>query len=70
MHGTTGVPITGLIDTKFAKNLIDQAAKGGTKSIKFNWRGEPALHKGLEDLIQYAKKTNYIYIYMFLFNFI
>ena len=55
VHGTTGVPITGLIDTKFAKNLIDQAAKGGTKSIKFNWRGEPALHKGLEDLIQYAK---------------
>ncbi|MGB8274937.1 MAG: radical SAM protein [Alphaproteobacteria bacterium] len=55
VHGTTGVPITGRIDMTFARNMIDQAAAGGTKSIKFNWRGEPALHTGLEDLVRYAK---------------
>ncbi len=56
VHGTTGVPITGRMDMSFAKSTIDQAAAGGTKSIKFNWRGEPALHTGLEDLVAYAKK--------------
>lgn len=56
VHGTTGVPITGRMDMGFAMQMIDQAAKGGTKSIKFNWRGEPALHSGLEKLVAYAKK--------------
>jgi radical SAM protein with 4Fe4S-binding SPASM domain len=56
VHGTTGVPITGRIDMSFARNMIDQAADNGTKSIKFNWRGEPALHTGLEDLVRYAKE--------------
>jgi radical SAM protein with 4Fe4S-binding SPASM domain len=56
VHGTTGVPVTGRIDMAFAKRIIDQAAAGGTKSIKFNWRGEPALHTGLEELVRYAKE--------------
>jgi len=55
VHGIDGVPNTGMIDVGFAKSLIDQASDGGTKSIKFNWRGEPALHKGLEELVAYAK---------------
>jgi len=55
VHGTTGVPVTGKIDMDFARNTIDQAARGGTKSIKFNWRGEPALHTGLEELVGHAK---------------
>lgn len=55
VHGTTGVPDTGRIDVNFAKRLLDQAAAGGTKSIKFNWRGEPALHTGLEEMVAYAK---------------
>lgn len=56
VHGITGVPVTGRIDMDFAKNMIDQAVAGGTKSIKFNWRGEPALHTGLEELVRYAKE--------------
>lgn len=56
VHGITGVPNTGMIKMEFAKEMIDQAVAGGTKSIKFNWRGEPALHKGLEELVAYAKK--------------
>lgn len=55
VHGTTGVPVTGRIDMKFALGLIDRAVAGGTRSIKFNWRGEPALHTGLEELVAYAK---------------
>jgi len=55
VHGTTGVPVTGRIDMDFAKNMVDQAAKGGARSVKFNWRGEPALHTGLEELVAYAK---------------
>jgi radical SAM protein with 4Fe4S-binding SPASM domain len=55
VHGITGVPTAGRIDMKFAKTMVDQAVAGGTKSIKFNWRGEPALHTGLEDLVRYAK---------------
>jgi len=55
VHGTTGVPVTGRIDMDFAKNMVDQAAEGGARSIKFNWRGEPALHTGLEELVAYAK---------------
>ena len=55
-HGTTGVPTSGRMDMAAAKNLIDQAAKGGTESIKFNWRGEPSLHDGLAELVAYAKK--------------
>jgi len=56
VHGTEGVPDTGMIDMGFAKRLIDQVAEGGAKSIKLNWRGEPALHKGLEELVAYAKQ--------------
>ena len=57
VHGITGVPNTGFMDVEFAKMIIDQAARSGTKSIKLNWRGESGLHKGLEDLIRYAKQA-------------
>jgi radical SAM protein with 4Fe4S-binding SPASM domain len=55
VHGLEGVPITGMIDMGFAKTMVDQAVQGGARSVKFNWRGEPALHKGLEELVRYAK---------------
>lgn len=48
---------TGFIDADFAKSIIRQSAEGGTYSIKLNWRGEPALYKGLPDLISYAKQN-------------
>ena len=35
--------------------IIDQAAALDVPSIKFNWRGEPLLHKKLPELIKYAK---------------
>ncbi len=57
VHGTTGVPITGRLDVKLGRKLLDQAAEMGVCSVKFNWRGEPALHTGLESLVAYAKKV-------------
>ena len=64
VHGTTGVPITGMIDPAFARRMIDEAAAGGCKSIKFNWRGEPTLYKGLEELVVYAKKRGIVEVQM------
>lgn len=60
VHGTTGVKDTGMIDIDFASGLIDQMAHGGAYSIKFNWRGEPALYKGLVSLVRYAKQKGII----------
>jgi radical SAM protein with 4Fe4S-binding SPASM domain len=56
VHGTTGVADTGMMDMAFARRMISEAAAGGVRSIKFNWRGEPALHTGLEELVAYAKR--------------
>lgn len=56
VHGSEKHVKTGFIDFDFAKDMIRQAAEGGTYSIKFNWRGEPALFKKLPELISYAKQ--------------
>lgn len=60
VHGTTGVMNTGMIDMDFAMGFIDQMASGGAYSVKFNWRGEPALHKGIVTLVRYAKQKGLI----------
>ena len=48
-------PDSKMIEVDFTKQLIDQAAANGTYSIKFTWRGEPAIHKGLVEMVRYAK---------------
>lgn len=50
----------GMMDTKIAIEAIQQAAKGGAKSIKFNFRGEPALHKNLEYFVYVAKQLGIV----------
>ena len=45
-----------LMDEKLVYDLIDQASVLGVPSIKFNWRGEPLLHPGLPEFIEYAKR--------------
>ena len=64
VHGTTGVPNPGMIDKNFAKGLIDQVASYGGYSIKFNWRGEPSLHKDLIELVRYAKQKGILEVQM------
>jgi MoaA/NifB/PqqE/SkfB family radical SAM enzyme len=46
-----------IMDSHLAFTLIDEAAKLGVPSIKFNWRGEPLLNPNLSEYINYAKKN-------------
>ena len=45
-----------IMDFKFYKKLVDEAANLGVPSIKLNWRGEPLLNPQLEKFINYAKQ--------------
>jgi len=56
VHGLEEMKNVGFIDKDFARKMIQEAALGGVSSIKFNWRGEPALHKDLPDLVAFAKQ--------------
>ncbi len=47
-----------MINMDLARKVIDEAAANGVYSIKFTWRGEPALHKGLVEMVRYAKSKN------------
>ena len=49
-------PETKMIDVGLAKRVIDEAAANGTYSVKFTWRGEPGLHKGLVEMVRYCKE--------------
>lgn len=54
-HGINPDPIQGQMDYTMATALINEAAKMGIYSIKFQFRGESALNKDLETLITYSK---------------
>jgi radical SAM protein with 4Fe4S-binding SPASM domain len=54
--GFNGAADTRMIDVDLARRLIDQAAAHGTYSVKFTFRGEPALHRGLVEMVAYAKR--------------
>ena len=45
-----------MIDMDLTRKLIDEAAAHGTYSVKFTFRGEPALHRGLVEMVRYAKQ--------------
>lgn len=54
----------GMIDKEFAKRVIKEAFDLGTREICMHSMGEPLIYKNLEELIAYAKKIGYEYIYM------
>lgn len=54
--GINGAADKRMIDMDLTKRVIDQAAENGTYSIKFTFRGEPALHRGLVEMVRYAKQ--------------
>lgn len=55
-HGIGSSKKVGTMNTELAYRIIEDCSDMGIKSIKFNWRGEPCLHKDLPKLIEYAKK--------------
>ncbi len=55
VHGIKGVPNAGFIEPTLAYKAIDECAELGVYSIKFNFRGEPMLHKNLVEFVRYAK---------------
>ncbi|MBI4590569.1 MAG: SPASM domain-containing protein [Candidatus Rokubacteria bacterium] len=44
-----------MIDLGLVRKVVDEAAGNGVYSIKFTWRGEPALHNGLVEMVRYCK---------------
>jgi radical SAM protein with 4Fe4S-binding SPASM domain len=54
--GFHGAADTRMIDMGLTRRLIDQAAAHGTYSVKLTFRGEPALHRGLVEMVRYAKQ--------------
>jgi radical SAM protein with 4Fe4S-binding SPASM domain len=53
--GFNGAADKRMIDMDLTRRLIDEAAAHGTYSVKFTFRGEPALHRGLAEMVRYAK---------------
>lgn len=41
--------------TEMAMRIIDEAARAGVPSLKFNFRGESTLHKDFSDIVGYAR---------------
>lgn len=56
VHGLGEMKDVGFIEKGFAQRVIQEAALDGVSSIKFNWRGEPALHKDLPEFVAFAKQ--------------
>lgn len=56
IHGMEGVQNTGHIDPALAYKAINECAKLGVYSIKFNFRGEPLLHPNIVEFVRYAKE--------------
>jgi len=53
----------GFMKWETAKKILDEGAEHGLYSCKFNFRGEPLLHKELEKFIYYAKEKGVIDIF-------
>lgn len=48
------------MDYNLFKKIIDEGAKYGLNSVKFNWRGEPLLHPRIIDMVKYAKEKSVV----------
>lgn len=53
----------GFMKWSTAKKIIDEAGKEGLFACKFNFRGEPLLHKEIGKFIKYAKEAGIIDVY-------
>jgi MoaA/NifB/PqqE/SkfB family radical SAM enzyme len=48
------------IDFKLFRKIMDQGAEHGLRSVKFNYRGEPTLHRNLPEMVAYAKRSGVV----------
>lgn len=53
----------GFMEWKTAKRILDEAGEKGLYACKFNFRGEPLLHKELGRFISYAKEKGVIDVF-------
>ncbi len=53
----------GMMSWDTIKKILDEAGKEGLYACKFNFRGEPLLHKDLGKFIRYAKDAGIIDVY-------
>ena len=53
----------GFITWDAVKTIIDEGADNGLYGIKFNYRGEPLLHKDICEFVKYAKDKGLIDVY-------
>ncbi|MFC1624225.1 radical SAM/SPASM domain-containing protein [Candidatus Omnitrophota bacterium] len=53
----------GFISFDLVKKIIDEGADNGLYGVKFNYRGEPLLHKDIYKFVSYAKKKGLIDVY-------
>ncbi len=53
----------GFISFDIVKKIIDEGAYNGLYGVKFNYRGEPLLHKEIVDFVRYAKNKGLIDVY-------
>lgn len=53
----------GFMEWEIAKKILDEAGENGLYACKFNFRGEPLLHKELGRFIEYAKKKEIIDVF-------
>ena len=53
----------GFMEWKTAKKILDEAGENGLYACKFNFRGEPLLHKDIGRFISYAKKKGIVDVF-------
>ncbi|MBI2889510.1 MAG: radical SAM protein [Nitrospirae bacterium] len=53
----------GFLDPDLCKAIVDEGAREGLASLKFNVRGEPLLHKDLPKMVSYAKQKGVIDVF-------
>lgn len=53
----------GFISIEIVKRIIDEGADSNLYGVKFNIRGEPLLHKQIDEFVAYAKRKGLIDVY-------
>ena len=54
----------GMMPKAMAYKVLNEASDLGVKAIKFNFRGEPGLHKDLAELVKFAKSLNFVDVFI------